>query len=54
MNEYSVYFNPPGFNDYTRTVQDTVDHVALNAHVDKPALNDIYVTGRQYCSLGRG
>jgi hypothetical protein len=45
MNEYSVYFNPPGFNDYPRTVQDTVDHVALNAHVDKPALNDIYVTG---------
>lgn len=51
MNEYSVYFNPPGFNDYPRTVQDTVDHVALNAHVDKPALNDIYVTGSTVPSI---
>jgi hypothetical protein len=45
MSEYSVYFNPPGFNDYPRTVQDTVDHVALNAHVERTDVDDIYVRG---------
>jgi hypothetical protein len=45
MSEYSVYFNPPGFDDYPRTVQDTVDHVALNAHVERTDVNDIYVRG---------
>jgi len=45
MSEYSVYFNPPGFDDYPRTVQDTVDHVALNAHVERTDVEDIYVTG---------
>ena len=43
MSEYSVYFNPPGFDDYPRTVQDTVDHIALNAHVERTDVNDIYV-----------
>ena len=45
MSEYSVYFNPPGFDDYPRTVQDTVDHVALNAHVERTDVDDIYVRG---------
>jgi len=45
MSEYSVYFNPPGFDDYPRTVQDTVDHVALNAHVERTDVADVYVTG---------
>jgi len=45
MSEYSVYFNPPGFDDYPRTVQDTVDHVALNAHVERTDVDNIYVTG---------
>jgi Putative Ig domain len=45
MSEYSIYFNTPGFNDYPRTVQDTVDHIALNAHVERTDVNDIYVRG---------
>jgi len=45
MSEYSVYFNPPGFDDYPRTVQDTVDHVALNAHVERTDVDDVYVGG---------
>lgn len=45
MSEYSVYFNPPGFDDYPRTVQQTVDHVALNAHVERVDVNDVYVKG---------
>jgi len=45
MSEYSIYFNPPGFDDYPRTVQNTVDHVALNAHVERTDVEDIYVTG---------
>ena len=45
MNEYSVYFNPPGFDDYPRAIQDTIDYVALNANVEKPPLEDIYFSG---------
>ena len=51
MSEYSVYFNPPGFDDYPRTVQDTVDHVALNAHVERTDVADIYVTGSTIPSI---
>ena len=51
MSEYSVYFNPPGFDDYPRTVQNTVDHVALNAHVERADVADIYVTGSTVPSI---
>jgi len=50
MSEYSVYFNPPGFDDYPRTVQATVEHVALNAHVEKTDVDDIYVKGSAFPS----
>ena len=50
MSEYSVYFNAPGFDDYPRTVQAAVDHVALNAHVEKTDVDDIYVKGSAFPS----
>jgi hypothetical protein len=47
MSEYSIYFNPPGFNDYPRTVKDTVNYVAINAHVERDDVENIYVLGSE-------
>jgi len=47
MSEYSIYFNPPGFDDYPRTVKDTVDYVATNANVERDDVENIYVLGRE-------
>jgi hypothetical protein len=45
MSEYSVYFDPPGFDPYPRIVKDAVDYVALNAHIERTDVDNIYVKG---------
>ena len=45
MSEFSTSFNTAGFNDYPRSIQGTIDYVAVNANVANANVNDVYSIG---------